>query len=285
MTTVAFLGTGTMGAPMARNLLAAGFPVRVWNRTPAKAAPLSADGATVADTPAEAARGADVLITMLLDAAATVEAGRAAAAELPPGAVWLQMGTIGLAGLAQASAVASGATLVDAPVVGTKLPAEKGELVVLAAGPTEVRDRVQPLFDAVGQRTLWLGEDAEGAAATRMKLVINSWILTLTNAVGESMALARALGVDGAEFLSAISGTPTDSPYAQLKGAAILKGDFTPSFELRGAAKDAALIAEAAGDSVRLDLADAVLARFQRAVAAGHGNEDMAAAYFASFPG
>ncbi|MGP4021578.1 NAD(P)-dependent oxidoreductase [Saccharopolyspora sp. 5N708] len=282
MTTVAFLGTGTMGAPMVRNLLAAGFPVRVWNRTPAKAAPLSADGATVAETPAEAARGADVLITMLLDAAATVEAGRAAVAELPPGAVWVQMGTIGLAGLSQVSAVADGVTLVDAPVVGTKLPAEQGELVVLAAGPAAVRDRVQPLFDAVGQRTRWLGEDAEQAAGTRVKLVVNNWILTLTNAVGESMALAAALGVDGADFLSTIRGTATDSAYAQIKGAAILAGDFTPSFGLRGAAKDAELIAEAAGDSVRLDLAEAVRERFRRALAAGHGDEDMVAVFFAS---
>ncbi|PKW15768.1 NAD(P)-dependent oxidoreductase [Saccharopolyspora spinosa] len=283
MTSVALLGTGTMGAPMARNLLGAGFPVRVWNRTRAKAAPLSADGATVAETPAEAARGADVLITMLLDAPSTVAAGEAAVPELAPGAVWVQMGTIGLAGLAEAHAAAGGVTLVDAPVLGTKLPAERGELVVLAAGPTEVRDRVQPLFDAIGQRTLWLGEDASAAAATRLKLVVNNWILTLTNAVGEAMALAGALGVDPADFLSAIGGTATDSAYAQFKGSAIINGDFTPSFALHTAGKDAELVAEAAGDSVRLDLADAVRERFRRAEAAGHGDEDMAAAYFASF--
>ncbi|MGW3470619.1 NAD(P)-dependent oxidoreductase [Saccharopolyspora sp. NPDC000995] len=283
MNSVAFLGTGTMGAPMARNLLGAGFPVRVWNRTRAKAAQLSTDGATVAETPAEAARGADVLITMLLDAPSTVAAGETAVPALAPGAVWVQMGTIGLAGLAEVHATAGGVTLVDAPVLGTKLPSERGELVVLAAGPTEVRDRVQPLFDAIGQRTLWLGEDASAAAATRLKLVVNHWILTLTNAVGEAIALAGALGVDPADFLSAISKTTTDSAYAHIKGAAIINGDFTPAFALHAAGKDAELIAEAAGDSVRLDLADAVRERFRRAKAAGHGDEDMAAAYFASF--
>ncbi|WP_281399622.1 NAD(P)-dependent oxidoreductase [Saccharopolyspora phatthalungensis] len=283
MTTVAFLGTGTMGTPMARNLLAAGFPVRVWNRTLAKAEPLSADGATVAETPAQAAEGADVLITMLLNTAATVEAGRAAVAALPPDAVWVQMGTLGLAGMSEVRAAADGVTVVDAPVLGTKLPAEQGELVVLAAGPPEVRDRVQPLFDAVGKRTLWLGEDAAAATATRLKLVVNNWILIITNAVGESAALAGELGVDTADFLAAIKGTATDCPYAHVKAAAIINGDFTPSFPLRGASKDAELIIEAAGDSVRLDLAEAVRERFRRALATGHGDEDMVAAYFSSF--
>ncbi|GAA3360610.1 NAD(P)-dependent oxidoreductase [Saccharopolyspora gregorii] len=284
MTTVAFLGTGTMGAPMARNLLAHGFAVRAWNRTRARADELAADGATVTDTPAEAADGADLLVTMLLDADATVAAGGAAAAALPAGTPWVQMATIGLEGLAKVAAVAGGTTLVDAPVLGTRAPAEQGTLTVLAAAPEEVRDRVRPVFDAVGGRTLWLGTDAARGDGTRVKLAANNWVLSLTNAVGESIALAEALGVDPHRFLEAIEGGAVDSPYAHLKGSAILDGDFTPAFTVDGARKDAGLIAEAAGE-LRLDVAEAVRARFTRAAAAGHGSQDMAAAYYASFRG
>lgn len=282
MTTVAFLGTGTMGAPMARNLLANGFAVRAWNRTRSRAEELTADGATVAESPADAARGADLLVTMLLDADSTVEAGRAAAAELPAGAPWLQMATIGLDGLAKVAAVAGELTLVDAPVLGTRGPAVQGTLTVLAAGAEHVRDQAQPVFDAVGGRTMWLGDDAARGDGTRLKLATNNWVLSLTNAVGESIALADSLGVDPRRFLEAIEGGAVDSPYAHIKGNAILDDDFTPAFTVDGAYKDASLIAEAAG-GLRLDVAEAVRTRFGRAARAGHGGKDMSAAYFASF--
>ncbi|TDC91633.1 NAD(P)-dependent oxidoreductase [Saccharopolyspora aridisoli] len=287
MTTVAFLGTGTMGAPMARNLAAAGFDLRVWNRTRSRAEPLGETGAVVVDSPAEAARGADVLVTMLLDAESTLSAGREAAAALNTGGVWAQMGTIGLPAteaVCAAAAEIGGVTVVDAPVLGTKVPAEKGELVVLAAGAPEVRELVGPLFDAIGSRTQWVGEDPSQAGGSRLKLVTNNWVLTLTNAVGESIALAEDLGVDPSEFLAAIEGTATDSAYAHLKGAAIISGEFPPSFTLSAAAKDAGLVAQAASDAVRLDLAEAVRARFARALTAGHADEDMAAVYYASKP-
>lgn len=282
MTTVAFLGTGTMGAPMARNLLSSGFAVRAWNRTRSRAEELTADGATVTDSPAEAARGADVLVTMLLDADATVEAGRAAAAELPDGTPWLQMGTIGLDGLARVAEVAGSTALVDAPVLGTRAPAEQGTLVVLASGPESARELAQSVFDVVGGRTMWLGTSGAGGEGTRVKLAANSWVLALTNAVSESIALAENLGVDPQRFLEAIEGGAVDSPYAHLKGKAILNKDFTPAFGLSGALKDAGLIAEAA-EGLQLDLAAAIRERFARAVEAGHGDEDMAAVYYSSF--
>lgn len=284
--TIAFLGTGTMGAPMARNLLAAGYEVRVWNRTRAKADPLAADGAVVATEPAEAADGADILITMLLDGAATADAASSAAAGLADGAIWVQMGTIGLGGLADAAGVARdhGIDLVDAPVLGTLAPARQGTLTILAAGAARLHDRVQPLFDAVGERTLWLGEDAEQGNGTRLKLAVNAWVVALANATGESMAIASALGINPQSFLDAIKGSGTDSPYAHLKGAAILNNDFSPHFRLDAALKDSDLIAEAVGDRLRLDVAAAVRERFRRAAANGHGAEDMTAAYFASFP-
>ena len=282
MTTVAFLGTGTMGLPMARNIAKAGHQVRAWNRTRAKAEPLADDGATVVDTPAEAARGADVLVTMLMDTAATVDAARPALAELPRGAVWLQMGTIGVAGASEVADLATGVELVDAPVLGTRAPAEAGKLTVLAAGAERVRDRAQPVFDAVGPRTMWISEDAARGDGTRLKLAVNNWVLALTSAVGESMALSDALGVDPRRFLEALDGTPTDSPYAHIKGKAILDNDFSPSFGLDGAHKDSTLINEAAG-SLRLDVAQATRERLRRASEAGHGAEDMSAVYFASF--
>jgi 3-hydroxyisobutyrate dehydrogenase len=284
MTTVAFLGTGTMGLPMARNLRNAGFEVRAWNRTRDRAEPLAERGVVVTGSPAEAARGADVLVTMLLDAESTATAGQEALGALNPGGVWVQMGTIGLPGNEQVCAAAGEVPVVDAPVLGTKAPAENAQLVVLAAGPVQVRDRVQPLFDAVGSKTLWVGEDAAQAGGTRLKLVANNWVLTLTNAVAESFSLAEDLGVDPEDFLSAIEGTATDSAYAHLKGRAILSGDFSPSFALSGAAKDAGLIAQAASSHVRLDLTEAVRERFARALNAGHGDEDMAAVYYASKP-
>lgn len=284
MTTVAFLGTGTMGLPMARNLRKAGFEVRAWNRTRAKAEQLTSDGVVVTDSPAEAARDADVLVTMLLDGESTLAAGGEAVSALKPGAVWLQMGTIGIPATEQVLGIAGETTVVDAPVLGTKAPAENGSLVVLAAGPENVRERVQPLFDAVGSKTLWVGDDAAQAAGTRLKLVANNWVLTLTNAVGESIALAEDLGVDPQDFLRAIEGTATDSAYAHMKGGAILKGDYTPAFTLSAAAKDAGLIGQATSAKVRLDLSEAVRERFARALTAGHGDKDMAGVYFASRP-
>ncbi|WP_019854172.1 NAD(P)-dependent oxidoreductase [Actinopolyspora mortivallis] len=283
MTTIAFLGTGTMGAPMARNLLEAGFDVRVWNRTAARAEPLGSAGATVAGTPEEAAGNADVLVSMLLDAEATVETGKAAVPELASEAIWVQMGTIGLSGMDRARKVAEGTPLVDAPVLGTRAPAEEGTLTVLAAAPRRIRTALRPIFDAVGRDTVWVGEDPARAEATRLKLAVNSWILSLTNAVGESMALAEHLGVDPTLFLGAIEGTATDSPYAHLKGSAILNGELAASFTVHGAGKDADLVLEAADHHLRMDLVAAARQRFARAEQAGYGNSDMAAAYYASF--
>lgn len=285
MTEVAFLGTGTMGEPMARNLLRADFRVRVWNRTRTKAELLAADGAIVADTPEDAADRADVLVTMLLDGASTAAAARGAVQRLRPGGVWVQMGTLGIEGMHDALAEAGPMPVVDAPVLGTRGPAESGELVVLAAGPDGLRPAVDPLFDAMGSRTVWLGQDAEAATGTRLKLAVNNWVLALTNAVGESMALADALGVDPGAFLDALSGTGVDSAYAHIKGSAILNDDYTPSFAVDAALKDAELIRQAGGDALRLDLAEAARQRLARTQEAGYGDRDMAAAYFASFLG
>ncbi len=277
--TVALLGTGTMGAGMAANIARAGLPLRVWNRSRDKAEPLAQLGATVADTPAEAVRGADVVLTMLFDAdsvAATMEQAREG---LAPGTVWLQQSTVGVEGSDRLVALARdlGVAYVDAPVLGTRGPAESGALVVLAAGPEDVRDQVQPILDAIGSRTLWLGAAGE---ASRLKLAANAWVITVVEGIAEALALTRSLGLDPALFLEAVAGGAMDAPYVGVKGRAMLAGDFEPSFAVSGAAKDADLIVAAArGAGVELAVVEAARDHLARALAAGHGDQDLSATY------
>jgi 3-hydroxyisobutyrate dehydrogenase len=295
--TVAVLGAGgTMGFAMAANLARAGFPVRAWNRSRDKAEPLSQDGAQVCQTPAEAADGADVILTMLADTdavLAAVDGPDGAFAALPTsagsgpvdadGVLWLQMSTIGEAGTERCADLAGqhDISLIDAPVLGTKQPAEAGKLVVLASGPTTAKHRVQPIFDAVGQKTIWAGE---AGAGTRLKLVSNTWVLTLTEGIAETVALAQGLGLDPNLFLDAVDGGPLDLPYLHIKGEAILNADFTPSFQLKLAAKDARLVTEAA-ERHHVDVPLPRLLRDRMAEGAReHGDKDAAATYLSSAP-
>jgi 3-hydroxyisobutyrate dehydrogenase len=271
---VALLGTGIMGHGMARNIVEAGIPLTVWNRTPDKAAGLGAD---VAPSPGDAVRGAGVVVTVLSDAEVVEGVVRQAAPTA--GTIWLQQATVGVAGCERLAAVAEelGLVYVDAPVLGTKGPAEAGQLTVLASGPDEVREAVTPVLDAIGARTLWLGA---AGAGSRLKLVMNSWVLTIVEGVAESLTLARALGLDPQQFLDVVRGGGLDAPYVQVKGAAMLSGDFEAQFPLWGAAKDARLIEEAAaGAGVDLAIVSAARRHFERAMADGHGDLDMVATY------
>lgn len=284
--TVAVLGTGLMGAGMARNLVKAGHEVRAWNRTAAKAQPLAEDGAVVVTDPAAAVRGADAVLTILLDGPATLDVMTAAADGLAAGTVWLQAGTVGPEAQRQLAAHAAdhGLRFVDSPVLGTRPVADAGQLTVLAAGPEEARPVAGRVFDAVGRTTVWLPGGAEDTPASKLKLVLNNWVLALTAATGETMAMAKAMGVDPDRFFAALEGGALDNQYLRMKAAAIREGDFTPDFTVAGAAKDLDLIvaaAEAAG--ARMDVATAAAARFHRAAAQGHAQEDMAAGYFASW--
>lgn len=279
--TVALLGTGTMGAGMARNVAAAGLSLTVWNRSAEKARPL-ADVATVAGSVAEAVEGADLVVTMLYDADSVLETMEQARSHLGPDAVWVQQSTVGVEGSDRVVALAAdlGVQLVDAPVLGTRKPAEDGALVVLAAGPSAVRPRVEPLFEAVGQKTIWVAEEPGGGS--RLKLAANAWVVTVLEGVADSLTLARELGLDPALFLEAVSGGAMDAPYVQLKGKAMLAGSYEPAFALSGALKDVDLILAAAG-SAGVDLAamPGIRTHLARAVDAGHGDEDMAATYAA----
>ncbi|MFH8484944.1 NAD(P)-dependent oxidoreductase [Streptomyces longisporoflavus] len=285
--TVGLLGTGIMGAAMARNLARAGHSVRAWNRTRDKAQPLAADGVQITDTPTEAVTGADVVLTMLYDGPAALDVMRRAAEALTPGTAWVQSTTAGIEAIGDLARFAEEHRLVffDAPVLGTRQPAEAGQLTVLAAGPEEHRPAVTPVLDAVGSRTVWTGEDGALGSATRLKLVANSWVLATTNAAGEVLALSQALGVDPQSFFDAIAGGGLDMPYLRAKAALVLDDQLSPAqFAVDTAVKDARLIVEAGRDhGVRLDVAAASADRLTRAAAAGHGEEDMAAAYFASF--
>ncbi len=284
--TVTVMGAGIMGAAMARNLARAGHDVTIWNRSRDKAEPLAADGIRIADTPAEAVQGAGTVITILYDGPAALEVMRQAAPALAPGTRWIQSTTAGIDGVDDLATFAADHDLVffDAPVLGTREPAEAGKLTVLASGPND-DPAANAVFDAIGVKTVWTGTDGADGSASRLKLVANSWVLVLTHGIGEALALAEGLGVDPQRFFDIIDGGPLDAGYARIKGGLILDGTTErTSFGLDTAAKDTRLVIEAGRRAgVRLDLAEAGAERFRRAAEQGHGDEDMAASYFASF--
>jgi 3-hydroxyisobutyrate dehydrogenase len=284
--TVAVLGTGTMGAPMARNLAASGLSVRAWNRSPDRARPLADDGIDVCLDLAEAVRGAGIVVTMLSDAAAVVavmQTGGALAA-MDPGAVWLQESTIGLEATERCRHLAAekGVAFVDAPVLGTRGPAERGELVVLASGPEEALDACAAALDAMAKEVLRLGP---AGAGTRLKLVVNAWLLSLVEVLAESVAFAFAMGIDPETFFGTIERGGVSLPYVRLKGGAMARQDFPPDFTLRLARKDLGLVLDAAaGARLPLTIVETALQQFDRAIELGHGDEDYASTYFATRP-
>lgn len=281
--TGAVLGTGLMGYPMATRLLDGGFDVRVWNRTREKAQPLGDRGAAVAATPAEAVSGADFVITMLASAAVIRDlmgGPDGALAAMGSGATWLQTSTVGIKDTAELrdTAESAGVTYVDAPVLGTKQPAEQGKLAVLAAGPAAARERCDPVFAPLSGKVMWVGAAGDGTA---LKLVANNWVLALVGASAECVGLARSLGLDPQLFLDAIEGTGVDSPYAHIKGTAMIQREFPTSFPAGLAVKDASLVLDAGAANVRLPVARAVYEQMERTQELGHGDEDMAAVYYA----
>src|SRR5436190_4673385 len=165
-----------MGAPIARNLATAGLEVRAWNRSREKAEPLREHGVAVAGSAAEAADGADAVVTMLSDGEAVEQVMRGGALEaMAEAAVWIQTSTVGIAAAERLAEFAHsrGVQFVDAPVLGTKDPAEQGALIVLASGPKQLEGRCEPVFDAIGSKLFWLGD---AGAGSRMKVIVNSWL-------------------------------------------------------------------------------------------------------------
>jgi 3-hydroxyisobutyrate dehydrogenase len=282
ISTVALLGAGgTMGKGMARNAAAAGLAVHAWNRTAEKLDDLRDEaGVEAFDTAREAVADADAVVTMLSDADATLAAmsgpdGGAAGSE---GAVWVQMGTIGVEGSERCAELAGerGLAYVDAPVLGTKKPAEDGELVVFASGPEAPREALEPFFDAVGKRTIWLGPAGQGS---RLKVVVNAWLCSVVEGTAEMLRLAAALGLEPHLALDAVEDSPLEAPYMRMKGEAMVNGDFTPSFRLALAAKDARLAVAAGADAGAEIPAVEAIADQLTAVAESHPDEDLAAAF------
>ncbi|MFC3502503.1 NAD(P)-dependent oxidoreductase [Micromonospora krabiensis] len=274
---VAVLGLGGMGEPMAVNILRAGLPTAVWNRRPERARRLGEQGARVADSPADAVDGADVVITMVTDADAVLsiadEQGMLAA--VPDGAIWAQMSTIGVDGTERVARLVAerrpGVVLLDAPVAGSRGPAEQGKLLVLASGPPEVRERIAPVFDAVGQRTVWAGPVGAGS---RLKLANNLLLAFLAEGIAEALALGRALGLDRATVIGALQGGPLVSPWAAEKLERIGRDDYSPQYPLNLALKDVDLaLREVEAD--RFAVAASLAERWRRAVGQGLGGDDV----------
>jgi 3-hydroxyisobutyrate dehydrogenase len=217
------------------------------------------------------------VITMLADGDAVADI--AEGLEFPEGSVWAQMSTVGIEATDRLLAVAerAGVPLVDAPVSGTKAPAEQGKLTVLASGDAEARERCRPVFEAVAAGIVDLGDRA--GAATRMKLVLNAWLVSLVEGLAESVALAEGLELDPAQFIEIIDGGPLGPPYAKMKGTMMIERSYEPSFTLALAAKDARLALDAAARAgLELPALRAIRDQLERGVEQGHGDSDMAAA-------
>ncbi len=281
--TVAVHGAGIMGSAMTRNLVAAGFDTRVWDRSPRATGPLADAGARVAASAPDAVRDAGIVITMLptADVVESVIFGDGTADAFADGCVWAQMGTIGVeATLRIGEQLASkrpGVMLVDAPVSGSKGPAEQGQLLILASGPAAAADALRPVFDVLGRKTVWLGPAGRGS---QMKLVVNSYMSILIEGVAETMELADRLGIGHQQLAECIEGGPLDAPIADAKLHKMDRQDYAPEFPLEWALKDVDLaISAAPGDAP--PLLAALSRQWHAAVAAGHGREDISAARLA----
>ncbi|QWA12951.1 NAD(P)-dependent oxidoreductase [Sodalis ligni] len=279
---VAVLGLGAMGHAFAANLLKKGFTVRGWNRSPRKGDDLAAAGLTLCNTPREAVRDADVVISMLTNAAATEEViigDKGIVEHLKPGAVVVQMGTIGITSTEKLDKTIAKAradvVFVDAPVSGTKAPAENAQITVLASGDRARAAAVEPVFGAIAKGTKWLGA---AGAGSRMKLVVNAWLISMVQGMTESLFLAKTLGFTPDDFWAALEGGPLAAPYVKNKLEMIKSGDYTPQMQLSLALKDANLALDAAG-SEDLPGLSVIKEFWQNAVDAGLGEQDLAVVY------
>jgi 3-hydroxyisobutyrate dehydrogenase len=280
---VAVIGAGIMGSAMARNLVAAGRSTRVWDRSSAATGPLADAGAVVAASAREAVRDAGVVITMLptADAVESVFFDGGAADALADGSVWAQMGTIGVEATLRVrdrlAARRPGVVFVDAPVSGSKGPAEQGQLLILASGPATAADALRPVFDVIGRKTVWLAEVGQGS---QVKLVVNAYLSILIEGVAETMELADRFGIGHQQLADVIEGGPLDAPLAGAKLHKMDRGDYAPEFPLEWALKDVDLAISAAPGQAPPLLA-ALSDQWHAAVAAGHGRQDISAARLA----
>jgi len=265
---------------MARRWAGHGFALTAWNRHRAKADALADAGVPVpvrvADSPVQAVAGADVVVTMLADGDVTESVMALALPAMAAGATWIQMATVGIEATDRLAALAAeaGVGFVDAPVSGTKQPAEQGLLTVLASGPPALQERCEAVFAPVAARVEWVGDVGAG---TRLKLVVNAWLAALLAGLAESIALAEGIGVDPRRFLDAIEGGPLGTAYATVKGAMMVDRAYPPAFPLHLLAKDVDLVAAAAASAgVPLELPRAI-GTLLAAATPDHADDDMSA--------
>lgn len=277
-----FLGLGIMGSAMATNLVQAGFDVTVWNRNPAKCAPLVALGACQAGSPGEVAASCDITFAMLSDPEAAREvcfAPEGVLQGIGAGRGYVDMSTVDDATAAAIAAAITGAggSFLEAPVSGTKKPAEDGTLIILAAGDKDLYDRAASAFARMGKMALYLGAVGQGA---RMKLVVNMILGGMLATFCEGMALGEKGGLDGQQILEVLDAGALANPMFKGKGAMLLQGEYPTSFPLKHMQKDLRL-AVALGDELGQPLHSAATANetFKRACSAGHADEDVAAVY------
>ena len=276
---VAVLGLGAMGHAFAANLLKNGFTTRGWNRTKSRGEDLQSLGLHLTETPAEAVKEADVIISMLADAEITEEVLQQALPHLKQGAILVQMGTIGVEATEKLIALVGekrpDVVMLDAPVSGTKTPAENAQIVVLASGDREKVQAVEPVFDAISKGVKWLGK---AGAASRMKLVVNAWLISMVQGLAESTQMAEEFGFTPDEFWDVLDGGPLAVPYAKAKLGMIKEGSYEPQMHLTWALKDARLALAAAKES-RLPGLTTIAELWQQAVDAGYGEKDLSVIY------
>lgn len=282
MQKIGFLGLGIMGNAMAKNLVKAGFEVTVWNRSQDKCAELAALGAAVAATPAQVTSSCEITFAMLADPAAAhaVCFGPAGALEgIGAGRGYVDMSTVD-ADTAQEIGKAiteRGGRFVEAPVSGSKKPAEDGTLIILAAGERELFDQALPYFEKMGKKTLFLGEVGRGA---QMKLIVNMTMGGMMTIFCEALALTEKAGLSSSDLLDVLDSGALANPMFKLKGAQMLQGSFAPAFPLKHMQKDLRL-AIALGDALGQPLFSAAAAneQFKKAKAQGLSDQDFCAVF------
>ncbi len=277
---IAILGLGTMGSGMARRLLVNGFPLTVFNRNPEKSRPFAAEGAHVAMSPREAASRADVVISMVADdnASRSLWLGETGAlAGAVPGTICIECSTVtvGWARELAGAAAARQCEFLDAPVAGSKTHAAAGELNFIVGGAAVTLEKVRPVLAAMSKTILPVGPAGSGAL---LKLINNFVCGVQVAALAEAMAMIERSGLDRAKALEIIANGAPGSPLVKTVSARMTATDYTPNFALRLLAKDLTYaIAEGGKLSVPMATAAAALEVFQKGIAAGYGEKDMAA--------
>jgi 3-hydroxyisobutyrate dehydrogenase len=271
---VTILGAGRMGSAMATRLASTGYQVTVWDRKPGGAAVLVDLGVTVAEEVGTAVDDAEVVITMVTNGEAVQAVAEPMLAAMPPGAIWVQASTVGAewADTLRSFADAKGQPMLDAPVSGSTEPARTGKLSWLVSGPRDAVETARPVLDALGERILVVGTHQE---ASRLKLVVNTWMTAVTVAMADALAAADRLGVPRQALLDVVSDGPLAMPYALQKARLMSSHDYPAGFPVELALKDIRLAEQAEGRQP--PLMRAVEERLQRAVAAGYARDDLAA--------